>query len=295
MTSADEDWPSPGEWRDGGRRVRLPRLGHEVFVRLDGPADAPPVTLLHGFPSSSHDWAPVLGALARTRRVLSIDFLGFGDSDKPAGHPYRLGEQADLVQEAWAALAFPAGGALVVHDYAVSVAQELLARGVPFDRIAWLNGGVYPDLHRPTPGQAALASPDGAELAALATPAMVADTLRSILHRPVPEEIVADLADAAAHRDGLRNLHLLLGYIRERQEHYDRWVTAFEQAPVPYAFIWGRRDPVSGDHMLDRIRSRFPNSEITALDDVGHYPQIEAPRETSAALESFLAPDGKAR
>lgn len=289
MTSS-ESWPSPGAWRDGGRRIRLPRLGHEVFVRIDGAAGAPPVTLLHGFPSSSHDWAPVLRPLAAAHRVLSLDFLGLGDSDKPAGHPYSLLEQTDLVMEAWEVLGFPAGGALVAHDYGVSVAQELLARGVPVDRIAWLNGGVYPDQHRPIPTQEALAGPDGAALAALATPDLIADTLRTILHRPVPDAILADLADAAARRGGLRNLHLLLGYIRERREQGDRWVAAFDRAAVPYAFIWGRLDPVSGDHILRRIAARFPHAAITALDDVGHYPQIEAPLETASALTAFLAP-----
>ena len=55
------------------------------------------------------------------------DFLGFGASDKPADHDYSLLEQADLVEALWAQEGVDET-ALVAHDYAVSVAQELLAR-----------------------------------------------------------------------------------------------------------------------------------------------------------------------
>ncbi|MEU5879017.1 alpha/beta hydrolase [Spirillospora sp. NPDC047279] len=281
-------WPPYAEWLAGGRR--LGSAGREVFVRVDGPADGAPVTLLHGFPSSSHDWAPVLPALTARHRVLSLDFLGFGDSDKPAGHRYDLFEQADLVEEAWRAVEFPAGGALVAHDYGVTVAQELLARGVPLERVAWLNGGVYPDLHRPVPAQEALAGPGGAELAAVLTPDMLADALRPLLHRPVPDEIVNDLANAAARRDGLRNAHLLIGYMEQRRENADRWVSAFEGSGLPYGFVWGMRDPVSGGHVMQRLQERFPDASITPLQDVGHYPQVEAPEETAIALATFLTP-----
>src|SRR5438105_15957794 len=87
----------------------------------------PAMTLLHGFPSSSHDWAKVAPALAERHALLMPDFLGFGASDKPAEHDYSLHEQADLVEALWAREGIEAT-VLVVHDYAVSVGQELLAR-----------------------------------------------------------------------------------------------------------------------------------------------------------------------
>jgi pimeloyl-ACP methyl ester carboxylesterase len=278
------------QWLGGGRRVRLPSLGHEVFVRLDGPEQAQPLTLLHGYPTSSHDWAGVLPALSGTHRVLSLDFLGFGDSDKPSEHRYSLLEQADLVQELWQLLEFPGGGDLLAHDYGVSVAQELLARGVAFRRVAWLNGGLYPELHRPTDGQLALVGPDGAAFAAALTPEILIPALRALLARPVPDEVLGDLANAAARRDGLRIFPQLLGYMAERREHERRWTGALEQARSPYAFMWGMRDPVSGAHMLERVRERLPGASFTTLEDVGHYPQVEAPELLAPALAAFLAP-----
>jgi len=284
------EWPSYEQWLSGGRRIALPRLGYEVFLRSDGPEDGPPLTLLHGFPSSSHDWAAVLPALAATHRVLCLDFLGYGDSDKPHEHRYSLLEQADLVQEVWETLGFPADGALVVHDYAVSVAQELLARGLTPRRLAWLNGGLYPDLHRLTQGQQALIGPAGAAISEQLTPELLAAGVRGVLAREVPEAVLEDLAAGAARREGLRNAHLLIDYVRERREHEARWAGALESCPVPYAFVWGMRDPVSGAHMLERVRARMPQADYTILGDVGHYPQMEAPDLVAPVLVDFLEP-----
>ena len=68
-----------------------------VPVRVAGPW----LTLLHGFPTSSWDWAPVAPALAARYRLLALDFLGFGASAKPRRHRYRIAEQADLVEALW--------------------------------------------------------------------------------------------------------------------------------------------------------------------------------------------------
>jgi len=289
-TTSAASWPSYERWLAGGRRLALPRLGREVFVRLDGPAEGGVVTLLHGFPSSSHDWALVVPALAATHRVLTLDLLGFGDSDKPPGHRYSLFEQADLVEEVWQLLDLPVGP-LVAHDYGVTVAQELLARGAHVEKVAWLNGGLYPALHRPTDVQHALLGPDGAALAAALTPELVAPGLRAVLGRQVPDTVLDDLAEAAARQDGLRNMHLLMGYVAERRAHAERWVGALEKAydtGTPFLFAWGVRDPVSGGHMLQAVQDRMPHASYLVLDQAGHYPQLEEPQSVAAALAAFL-------
>lgn len=75
--------------------------GGNVFVR-SGVGDGPTVLLLHGFPSSSYDFRPVIERLGE-RSWLTLDFLGFGFSDKPHRHNYSLLEQADIVQQVVAA------------------------------------------------------------------------------------------------------------------------------------------------------------------------------------------------
>ena len=74
------------EWWSGGEVVRLELGGTEqgVFVRREGAG--PSMTLLHGFPSSSHDWAKVAPSLAEHYTLTMPDVLGFGASSKPSDH-----------------------------------------------------------------------------------------------------------------------------------------------------------------------------------------------------------------
>ena len=272
-------------WLAGGVRARVP-LGGETFhafVRSGGNGGW--CTLLHGFPTSSFDWHHAWDALAGEHRLVAFDFLGFGDSDKPVEHAYSIHEQADLTERVWE-LHGVERTRLLVHDYGVSVAQELLARqrdgvlGVAIERAVFLNGGLYPELHRPQPGQLMLLDP---ETGPRIGPLMNAETFgRSLLptfspgHPPSPE----DLADAWAsveRRGGARIAHLLIRYIRDRERHRDRWVDALERSDVPRAFVWGLLDPVSGAHMAERIAIGLPDAELVRLPDVAHWPQLEAP------------------
>jgi pimeloyl-ACP methyl ester carboxylesterase len=58
--------------------------GHRVFYREAGPADAPTIVLLHGFPSSSHMYRNLIPALADRYHVVAPDYLGSGHSDAPS-------------------------------------------------------------------------------------------------------------------------------------------------------------------------------------------------------------------
>lgn len=285
---------SYADWLAGGRRLPLPGLGHTVFVRLDGPADGPVVTLLHGFPTSSYDWAGVVPALtAAGRRVLSLDFLGFGESDKPTRHRYAITEQTDLVEEVWRREGIDRS-AVVAHNYAVCVAQELLSRagsGHPattVDGVVFLNGGVYPDLHRPLPVQRLLRSPAGPLLARVLSERVLARSLATICAQPLGPAVVHELWQAVASRNGKATYHRLLHYIDDRKVSGERWVSAMESAAVPLAFVWGPQDPVSGGHVLARLRQRLPDAGFAVFDDVGHYPQLEAPDRVGPALAGLL-------
>jgi pimeloyl-ACP methyl ester carboxylesterase len=280
-------------WVAGGQRI--PLAGHRVFVRQDGPITGAPVTLIHGFPTSSHDWAPVIPRLCDAGlRVTTMDLLGFGASDKPRHYDYSIVEQADLVDAAWAHLGIDAT-ALVTHDYGVSVAQELLARDPSrIVRTAWLNGGVYPDLHRPIPVQRLLHSPVGKILTRFTTERSYRYAMRQILGRPVGNTLLHEMWVATSRAGGAAVQHRLLRYIDERATHARRWTAALENYPGPTLFIWGPADPVSGAHVLPRLRQRLPRARIAVLDDepaIGHYPHLEDPSAVAALLTAFLAGD----
>ncbi len=123
-----------------------------------------PVTFLHGYPSSSLDFEPVLEQLGSGWRLVAVDFPGFGASAKPPGHPYSIHAAADAVEAWWRHVGI-GETILVAHDYGGSVGQELLARradgtlGVDITATVWSNGGLYPELHQPTVGQKMLLDP----------------------------------------------------------------------------------------------------------------------------------------
>jgi pimeloyl-ACP methyl ester carboxylesterase len=266
----------------GGLRV----AAHDV-------GSGPVATFLHGYPSSSLDVRPLLPRLGGLR-VVAPDLPGFGASDKPVGHPYSIRAAADAVEAVWRHLGVDRS-LLVAHDYSVSVAQELLARRaesaaprpVEVTGVVWSNGGLWPDLHYPTPGQALLLDPDhGHEVAAAMTEELFADAIRGTwgTRRPAGGGELHDMWVALAHDGGNLQAHELLHYVADRRRHADRWRAALEEAPVRMRFVWGDLDPVSGAHVADRIAERLPRCPLDRLPDVGHWPWLEAPDEVTAAV-----------
>ncbi len=278
-------------WLAGGSRV--PVGAHHLFQRVDG-TRGPWLTFFHGFPTSSYDQAGVVPVLAAARRVLSFDFLGFGDSDKPAGHDYRLVEQADFAEALWQRHGIEETG-LVAHDYGVSVAQEILARALEgklrtrLTTVLFLNGGVFPDLHRPRPVQKLLLWPViGALVGRTLTESAFRRSFKEIFApgRVPPDAELHEHWRALRRHEGRGVYHRLIQYIPERRIHGARWTHALAASPLPLRFLWGMRDPVSGAHMAAAIRARVPRAALLAeLADVGHYPQLEDPQSFLAAAE----------
>lgn len=272
-------------WCASGERVRLGE--HHIFVRSEG--RGPTLLFLHGFPTSSLDYVGTVKRLASSFRCLTFDFLGFGNSDKPAP-PYSYQAQTDI---ACAVMRhFVARSAFVVaHDYGVSVGQELLARHadgtLPFalNGVVFMNGGLTPTLHRPILVQRLLASALGPVLAPLLlNKRTLRRSLARIMHKPAMLDIEQHWPAIAA-RSGLQRLPALLRYIRERRDFASRWTTALERTSVPLSFAWGMRDPISGAHMLEWAARLRPDAQRLELGDAGHYPQLEE----EAAVAAFIA------
>lgn len=273
-------------WRERARRV--PSGGLEVATYDLGDPEARSLTFLHGYPSSSHDIAAVWDILSADPtnrwRLLTLDLPGFGASDKPIGHPYSIHAAASAVEAMWTATG-ATRTLLVAHDYSVSVAQELLARRagewlpVALDAVVFMNGGLYPDLHRQTEGQQLLLSEGGPAFAAAIDEDMFAAAVGITWGRRVPYDatLIADMWASMAESGGVAQMHALLHYVADRIEHADRWRTSLESTDLPLAFVWGDLDPVSGAHVMERVEARFSHADITRLTDVGHWPLLEAP------------------
>lgn len=278
------------EWNAGMRYVAS--AGGSVAVRERG--NGPPLLLIHGFPTWSYDWARLAQRLPG-RKLILPDLLGFGWSDKPR-HAYTIAKQADAVTAA--ILSGDVGSLdLVAHDYGTIVAQELIKRQaagkLPFriNKVALLNAGIIWSLHRPVRIQKLLMRPIiGRLVSALATEGQLHAGLDAVTHAgfSIPDDQWAVLYEGVTRRGGHRLGHRLIHYIAERRQQGDAWEAALLAHSAPIALIWGMTDPVSGRHVLEVARRRYPSAQVIELSNVGHYPQIEAPDAVADALTSFL-------
>lgn len=271
-------------------------LGHNIafWLSADFDKDSSKDTLLfiHGFPSASWDWHYQWHHLAKDYRLISLDLLGYGLSDKPLNHRYSLLEQADII-EALLAKQGVNEYHILAHDYGDSVAQELLSRQ-PEKRptllsLCMLNGGLFASHHRPLFAQKLLKSRLGGLAARLMSKNSLTKSFTKIFGKETPPESqdIDILWKLLEHNNGMRVIPRLLSYIDERSVHSERWKKAMVETSIPLYFINGVQDPISGQHMLDYYRQIIPNPHTTAL-DVGHYPQIEAPQQVLNLFSDFL-------
>lgn len=295
--SAIDRFPALCAWRDAGEFITVE--GRRIYCRRAGAG--PRLLLIHGFPTSSLDWAPMWPMLISRFEVLAFDLLGLGLSAKPRGHRYRVQEQADLAE----AVAHHYGwnGAFVLaHDYGDTVAQELLARSsqdpahaaLRILRLCLLNGGLFPETHRARPIQRLLASPLGPGLVGLMSRRGFARSLNALFSpmRPLSETAIDEYWTLLQHDAGLHAVPSLLGYMAERRRERARWVGALQTADIPLRLICGALDPVSGLHMADRYRQLVPHADVFVIDDAGHFPQLEDPDGVFAAASEFFLGDG---
>lgn len=284
--------PTPAAgWQALGRLSTL--AGLEVFHLDTGPADARrAVLLLHGFPSSGLDWRQTLPALAG-RRTIVPDLPGFGLSQKPADYGYSLFEQAEVVELLLRELGL-AEVDLVAHDMGTSVACELCARrergllGVVLRSLLLMNGSVHIELARLTPSQRLLRSPLGHAFTRLASERVFRAQLRRILGQPVAEEELAAMWALIRHRDGHRRLPQTIAYVGERRRFARRWIGALTRLDIPVRVLWGPEDPVAVKAIAERLAAEIPGARLEWLPGLGHYPQLEDPTRTGAAIRSFL-------
>ena len=282
------------QWHERGHVAQL--LGRDIFCVDSGELDKPAVLLIHGFPTSSWDWAPIWTALNQTYRLVALDMLGFGFSDKPNPHRYSIMEQADI-SEALVADRKLERFHVLAHDYGDTVAQELLARqneGKGAGRwlsLCLLNGGLFPETHQARRIQKLLLSPLGPLINKLSTQRTFNKSFSAVFGphtKPSPRELDS-FWQLINYNDGKHGFHNLITYMSDRKKHRERWVSALQRSVVPIALINGSADPVSGAHMIERYRQVVSPDHFTVeLGTIGHYPQVEAPGEVVEAYVRFL-------
>jgi len=281
--------PSAREWIDENETFQS-RRGHRIAYRRRG--RGPTVLLLHGFPTWSYDYAAVAADLERDHDVITMDFLGYGVSNKPRAHRYWVAESVDTVEDLLAHLGVH-DVRLVVHDYGGIVGQELLHRslshGLAFavQSVVVLNCGIVYSAYRPTRLQKLLIMPVvGKLVASRITAPRTRSGLDAVRGAKLTDAEFDDLWVGMSYLDGHRLAHLHIKYNSERAAHHQKWEAALSAWDGPLKLVWGLDDPVSGRHVLEEARILLPRAEVVELPGVGHFPQHEAPREVAEAVRT---------
>jgi pimeloyl-ACP methyl ester carboxylesterase len=281
--------PRAAEWI-AEHDTLISRRGHRIAFRRRG--TGPTVVLLHGFPTWSYDYAEMASDLAADHDVITMDFLGYGASEKPDDYQYSVGESADTVEDLITHLNLTSVR-LVVHDYGGIVGQELLDRTnrgqLPFSvsDVTMLNCGIVYSAYRPTRMQKLLIRPViGKLLASRVSAARVRSALDGVRGTPLTDNEFDDLWVGMSRDDGHKRSHLLIKYNAERAVHHQRWESALADWTGPLHLVWGLADPVSGSHVLDAAVKTLPRADVTELLGVGHYPSSEAPQAVAAVVRN---------
>ena len=236
-------------------------------------ADTRWLTMLPGYPDGSYGYAQVDRYLGREPGPrLYIEYLGQGDSDKPARYRYSSIERADLIQAQWRAHGVRRT-MVVSFDYSSLALMELLRRqqereaggedpAARIDAVFIVNGGLFADCHsHPWDTTPMLGTPVGrvATWFGQHVPGVLEATLRAAkLFSPsyeVSAAELADLSDAIRRRGGAAFMHRAAGFVDEHRRNADRWDLA--------AIVRELRDTVAF-HVAGSEEDPFEPRQITA-------------------------------
>jgi pimeloyl-ACP methyl ester carboxylesterase len=279
---------------DGGEILELP--GGDVQVYEEGRAaqGATPIVLVHCYACSLHWWDRLAPLLTRKHRVVRIDLLGFGGSEKPSSG-YGIPEQAGLVAAALDRL--NAQGAVVVgHSMGFSVATALAERATELvDRLVNIDEG---------PSQDDCSLPF---LAGLQYVPALGETLWRITPDFAIEDSYGDafapgfeISDGFPNPDQVTEDQAAMTYTSFEAAH-DANDAFTEEAPlddrlrripVPVLSIFGTEDQICDPESSQAAYETLPGVRLAEVEGAGHSPNVEKPAETAALIEEFAADAG---
>ncbi len=303
-----EAWKSGGQyftWQasagNGARQL-------QIFYRCSGDTAKPSLLLVHGFPTSSFDYRQLIAELGGDFRICTLDFPGYGFSDKPVdGYKYTLKDDAELARYFLTSVAKFKEFALYSHDRGDSVALNLIqlsAASDPF-RITHLfltNGNMYLPLANLTDFQKRTLNPATSAAAVKnMTPALLAGGMGMTTYTPAlkaddPE--VKGLAANFAHQNGVQVLPETIKYLNERAQFEVSFLESLSRSSVPVTLIWGVHDMVSPVRVAEYVwgkylQPRAVNSEFWLAPCGSHYVQHDQPQPIAQIVRAALG--GKKR
>jgi pimeloyl-ACP methyl ester carboxylesterase len=271
--------------------------GRQLFYREAGPAGAPAVVLLHGFPASSFMFRELIPVLADRYHVIAPDHLGFGLSDAPAAGEF--GYTFDALASLTAGLLRQrqiSRYAMYVHDYGAPIGWRLaLADPDAVTAIITQNGNGYDagfvePFWKPVRDYWADRNP---QTEAAIRQALTLDTIRWQYLTGVPDQTLVspdtwqhDWALISRPGNDLIQLDLFADYATNLPL-YPQLHAYLRESRVPVLAVWGRGDEIFGPDGARAFADDAPDAEIHLLDG-GHFlleSQLDA---TAGYIRGFL-------
>jgi len=290
------------------RRVKL-SAGVTLNVALEGPADGPPVILLHGFPESHRTWRAIAPRLRDRFRLIMPDQRGFAGSDRP--QEVEAYKTAELVDDLFAlAEALSIGRfALVGHDWGGAVAWAAAMRSDPrVTRLAIVNSP------HPLVFQKSLIEDQDQRSASQYINAFRAPGIETMIEtkgfdwffeRTFSGHVDLALISESDKRQYIAEwsqpgaLTAMLNWYRASPLLVpppgvtvplpDALLRLSRRIRIPTLAVWGMRDKALLPVQLEGLSQIVEDLQIVRLSDAGHFAPWEAPDEVAAALAPFLA------
>jgi pimeloyl-ACP methyl ester carboxylesterase len=276
---------------------RIQADGVTVFYREAGPADAPVVLLLHGFPTSSFQYRELIPRLADRYRVIAPDLPGFGFTEVPPDRHYKytFDALANTIQAFTDALNLKRY-ALYVFDYGAPTGFRLaMARPERITAIVSQNGNAYEeglgDAWAPIRQYWKNPTPENREtLRQALSPAGIRWQYTEGVSDPsviAPEGYTLDAALIERSGNMEIQLDLFLDYANN-VKLYPAFQEYFRKSKPPLLAIWGKNDPFFIPPGAEAYPRDNPNATVQFL-DTGHFALETHLEEIAAAMRHFLA------
>lgn len=267
-----------------------------VFYREAGAKGAPVLLLLHGFPSSSHQFRNLIPQLSEKYRVIAPDLPGFGYTQAPprGEFDYTFDNLAETIERFTEALELHQF-ALYVFDYGAPVGFRIASR-LP-NRITAIisqNGNGYEEGLTEAWGPIkAYWETDTQENRDSLRKLLAPETTEWQYYQGTPEELKSRISpDAIAHDQAIldRDADIQLDLFKSYQTNvaqYPLWQAYLRQHQPPLLAIWGKNDPFFGVAGAEAFKRDVPEAQVELI-DAGHFPLETHGTEVAASIIAFL-------
>lgn len=266
--------------------------GLKVFYREAGPADAPKLLLLHGFPTSSHMFRDLIPQLADRYHVAAPDLPGFGQSDDPRANTFD--SIADTIDRFTEVVGFDRF-AVYIFDYGAPTGLRLALRHPErITAIVSQNGNAYVEGLSDgwTPIRAYWEDASAANREALRAFLAPQTTYWQYTHGVAdPARVSPDgytLDDHYLARPGAEAVQLdLFGDYKSNVTLYPAFQAYFRQHRPPLLAAWGRNDPFFLPAGAEAFGRDLPDAKVVFF-DTGHFALETHAGEIAEAIRGFL-------